>query len=237
MRQLSLLALFPLAACSDYNLNSQCTSREPAFDIEEVSELEESWGPSWWSADAVVVDALEPENPEASWRVVSVDVLVMVPTSHLDGTSIWPSEFEGAPLTVEVYDTSILTDSSAQMWSLTQELNTAELEWSPHSFPDMTEMLETEYQMAWWNFNIAGQTSSTPMTSDQFAVGLRWPEKMVPEVGYSSFNRPCDANWTINDGQSQWQHNSDTNSDPTCSWPMFRVETEVVWESEVECPY
>ena len=43
---------------------------------------------------------------------------------------------------------------------------------SPHSFPDMTEMLETEYQMAWWNFNIAGQTSSTPMTSDQSAVGL-----------------------------------------------------------------
>ena len=237
MRFLLVSTAVLVAGCSDYNFNSQCTSRAPAFDIEEVSALEDAWGSEWWTADAVVVDSITPENPEASWRVVSVDVLVMVPKSHMYGSSPWPSEFEGAPLTVEVYDTATLTDTSAQMWSLTQNLNTADLEWSPHTFPEMTSKLETEYLMAWWNFNIAGETSDAPMTADQFAVGLRWPEMGVPEVGYSNFDRPCDANWTINvDGPNKWQHNSATNNDDTCSWPMFRVETEVVWESEVECP-
>jgi hypothetical protein len=227
-----------LIACSDYNLNSKCTSRAPAFDIEEVSSLDTSWGSEWWSADAVVLDSVVPENPEANWRVVSVDVLVMVPTSHMDGTSMWPSNFEGAPLTVEVIDASDLNDSTAQSWSLTQNLNTAELEWQPHTFAEMTSALETEYQMAWWNFNIAAETSDAPMTADQYAVAIRWPQASVPEVGYSNFDRPCASNWQVNaDGSTDWQHNSETSEDDSsCSWPMFRVETEVVWESEVGCP-
>jgi len=227
-----------LLSCSDYNLNSKCTSRAPAFDIEEVSTLESAWGSEWWVADAIVLDSVPLENPEATWRVVSVDVLVMVPTSHMDGTSAWPSDFEGAPLTVEVFDAGDLNDSSAQSWSLTQTLNTAELTWTNHSFQTMTNALETEYKMAWWNFNIAGETSDAPMTSDQFAVGIRWPQASVPEVGYSNFDRPCSANWQVNaDGSKKWQHNSETAGDSNdCSWPMFRVETEVVWESEVGCP-
>jgi len=236
MKTLFSIPLF-VAGCSDYNLNSRCSSRAPAFDIEEVSTLESAWGSEWWVADAVVLDAVPLENPEATWRVVSVDVLVMVPTSHLDGTSIWPSEFEGAPLTIEVFDTTDLNDNQAQVFSLTQNLNSAELDWQPHSFSEMTSKLETEYMMAWWNFNIAGQTSDAPMTADQFAVGLRWPEMGVPEVGYSDFNQACNLNWQVNaDGSTQWQLNSETSEDAmTCSWPMMRVETEIVWESEVGC--
>jgi hypothetical protein len=230
--------LLLVTSCTDYNLNSKCTSRAPAFDIEEVSTLESAWGSEWWTADAVVLDSLPLENPEASWRVVSVDVLVMVPKSHMDGSSPSPSDFEGAPLTVEVFDTNDLNDAEAQKWSLTQNLNTADLTWTPHTFSTETNALETEYVQAWWNFNIAGETSDTPMTADQFAVGIRWPQYSVPEVGYSNFDRPCDANWQVNaGGTTTWQHNSDTSgNDSTCSWPMFRVETEVVWESEVGCP-
>jgi hypothetical protein len=235
-KNLSFLLIF--AGCTDYNLNSKCTSRAPAFDIEEVSELESAWGSEWWTADAIVLDSVPLDNPEAAWRVVSVDVLVMVPKSHLDGSSPWPSDFEGAPLTVEVFDTNDLNDSTAQTWSLTQNLRTAELTWTDHTFSAMTNALETEYVQAWWNFNIAGETSDSPMTAEQFAVGIRWPQLSVPEIGYSNFDRPCNANWQVNtDGPQKWQNNGETSEDDSsCSWPMFRVETEVVWESEVGCP-
>jgi hypothetical protein len=140
-------------------------------------------------------------------------------------------------LTVEVFDTHDLNEAEAQKWSLTQNLNTAELTWTDHTFSTATNAFETEYVQAWWNFNIAGETSDAPMTAEQFAVGIRWPQLSVPEIGYSNFDRPCGANWQVNTGESKWQHNSDTaDDDSTCSWPMFRVETEVVWESEVGCP-
>ena len=228
-------ALLGLASCSDYNVNSLCTSREPVFDIEEVSVVETAWGPAWWTSDAVSLDAIPPVNPDAYWRVVAVDVLVMVPTSHMDGTSPLPSNFEGAPLTVEVFDSGNPNDPGAQSWSLTQNLNTADLEWSDHTFDTWTNALESEYKMAWWSFNISEETLGSPMTGERFTVGLKWPEDNVPEVGYSNFNRPCSDNWTINTGETRYGNNGADGDNNDCSWPMFRVESEVVWESAGDC--
>ena len=231
-----LALIFPLAfaaGCSDYTIHRTCDSTEPSFDIEEVSTLEDAAGGDdlWWWADAVVLDYDTESLPEGgAWRVLSIDVLAMIPQSQFDN---YPTEQE---LAVEVYSQGE-PDTSEPWWDLTQTLEPSLLDWEQHTLTQPTELAtETDYHRAWWRFDFSELTYGQGAQNPEFVVGIRWPDESGPEVAYSAFNRPCDRNWTVFAGESQWEHNSDQPLGPSqsdgCSWPMFRVNTGVTWEAE-----
>ncbi len=238
MPRFSVSALLFLFACSDYEFHEMCESDDPSFDIEEVSSLEDAAGAQWWVADAIVLDHEMGNAPEGSqWRVVSVDVLMMVSRSQAEGTTASPSGWETSDLTVEVFDSTDPNSTDSAIYSTTQTVDADDLAWEDHVFgASATLAEESDYVRAWWNFDFSTQTSGQGMESDTYVVGISWPALYIPEVGYSAFNRPCDRNWQVNaDGSTQWQLNSVTSDGDECSWPMMRVHTQVFWESKDGC--
>jgi len=238
MHRLFAGVLLSLVGCSDYQFNELCESDDPSFDIEEVSSLEDAAGAQWWMADAIVLDHEMGNAPEGSqWRVVSVDVLVMTSRSQFEGINPTPSGWEDASLNVVVFDSNDPNATEPAVYSTTQTLNSDSLEWEDHTFEGSNTLAEeSDYVRAWWNFDFSTQTSGKGMEADQYIVGIRWPELYIPEVGYSSFNRPCDRNWQVNaDGTTEWLHNSVSSEADDCSWPMMRVHTQVFWESKNGC--
>ena len=241
MKFSTLILPFLTLACSEYEVRQICTEDEPAFDIEDVSTLDDAAGAQagWFSGDGVMLQVPDYEAlPEgAQWRVASVDVLWMVPAGQYEGTSGFPSSWDSASLRVNVIDGSDPNDPSATVWSVEQQVSPGSVEWESHSFEDASGLAaEQDYYRAWWSFSFAVQTTGEFMSGSEYFVGLVWPEYVQPEVGYSYFNRPCDRNWQINDGDEFWTQNSITSGDEdTCSWPMLRVNTEVSWESDEGC--
>ena len=55
---------------------------------------------------------------------------------------------------------------------------------------------------------------------------VMWEPPGMVKVGYSNFNQDCELNWS-NYG-SGWVLNSENPVFFGCSWPMMRVEVEVV---------
>ncbi len=223
-----------LVACQDYNLSQICDTTDPAFDIEEVSLLEDAVGPGMVEADGVVLDYDLDALPDGGvWRVMSVDILVMVPQVALD---LYPDDREMA---VELVISDDPTDEEALHWELTQTVNLDVLELEEHIFTaPSAESSVTDYYRAWWNFDFSVETSGQGTDLPQFFVDLRWTGEESPQVGYSNYNRPCNRNWTIYEAVNGWELNSDRpgggGADENCSWPMFRVNTGVTWEAD-EC--
>ena len=241
MKRLPLIIPFSFIACSDYEISQLCTDDEPAFDIEKVSTLEDAEAAvsGWFSADGVHLQIPDygsiPEG--ALWRIVSVDVLWMVPANEYDGTSGFPSSWDSAELAVEVVDSANPNDMEAKRWVVEQQVTPGSMDWETVELEGGTgQASESDYYSAWWNFSFAVETSTDFLTGSDYFVGLVWPDYGEPEVGYSYFNRPCEKNWQINDGDDAWTQNSTTSSEPnSCSWPMLRVNTEVSWESLDGC--
>ncbi len=223
-----------LAGCQDYNLTQICDATDPSFDIEEVSTLEDAVGPDLIEADGVVLDYdVEALPTDGVWRIMSVDILLMIPQDRFDN---YPDDRE---MTVEVFISDDPTDGDAPTWSLTQAANLDALEFEEHIFTvPGAEASETDYYRAWWEFDFSTETVDEGTTEPQFFVDLQWPQVRSPQVGYSNYNNACNRNWTIYDESSGWEHNSERpgggGDDDTCSWPMFRVNTGVTWEAE-EC--
>ena len=241
MKNTLILLPFLSLACSEYELSQMCTDDEPAFDIEDVSTLEDASGSQfgWFVADGVMLDVPDYGSltDGSQWRVVSVDVLLAVPASQYEGTANQPTAWDSAELQVDIIDGSDPNDTTAKKWSNQQQVSPGILDWETHRFDDMSGLAsELDYYTAWWRFGFAADTSGEFIEGDQYFVGLVWPDYDHPEVGYSYFNRPCAANWQVNDGDDYWTQNSTTSSDAdSCSWPMLRVNTEVSWESEDGC--
>jgi hypothetical protein len=230
---MTLLAL--LAACQDYNLTQICDAEDPSFDIEEVSSLEDAVGAGMVVADGVVLDYdLDALPTDGVWRVMNVDILLMVPQKRFD---VFP---DGKEMTVDVVMADDPTDPDALRWSLTQGANLDDLVWEEHVFTEPSaETSETDYFRAWWTFDFAAETSGQGTTEAQFFVDLQWTDATdSPQVGYSNYNNACDRNWTIYTDAEGWVNNAERpnggGADATCSWPMFRVNTGVTWEAE-EC--
>ncbi len=221
--------------CQDYNLTQICDATDPSFDIEEVSTLEDAVGAGMVEADGVVLDYdLGALPTDGVWRVMSVDILLMVPQARFDN---FP---DGKEMTVEVVIANDPTDTEALAWSLTQGAVLGDLDWEEHVFTETpAESSETEYFRAWWTFDFSALTSGQGTTEPQFFVDVIWTDDSTsPAVGYSNYNNACDRNWTIYDDATGWELNSERpgggGADDTCSWPMFRVNTGVTWEAE-EC--
>ena len=214
--------------CSDYEMTKICSSTDPAFDIEEVSSLEDASGPGVAFADGIVLEFPSENLPDgAQWRITGVDILVMIPTDLFDYA------VDGVPMTIEVFDRNELSDPTPT-WSVSQALTIGDLEWEDHTFDgNSANALFTDYKKAWWNFDFNDETLQQYMENNQYIVAVRWDDIWEPTVGYSNYNRPCDKNWTVYTslGSEDWVLNDDSDRQE-CSWPMFKVNTQITWESQ-----
>jgi hypothetical protein len=242
---LPCVALLSLAlpGCADDPLYAFCTDNGDGFDIDEVSALEGNLG---WkgTADAVVLryddDRLAKDDAN-SWRVVGVDVLVMIARADFDRYD------DSAKLEVLVFDGDDLNDTTP--YRLRQRLVASDLDWTTYSFDTPPEgahvvdefglpapNFETEYVKAWWHFDFTGVIPEEGMTNTTYAVGLFWPDDAAPLVGYSLYDRSCADNWTNydeadpafpDDGVTGWASNEDRATTGGCNWPMLKVNTEL----------
>ncbi len=220
-----------LAGCgNDGGLRTLCVETDTAFDIEEASVLQDAPGHAGIH-DAVILEQDTSSLPDdAVWRVRSVDVLAMLPRSTFD------EDHEGLEIKVEIWDHD--DPESGSPWSLVQEFERDDLEWTDVDLENPTEAIELSWRRAWWSFDFGDIVPESGMNSDRYIVGVEWPdaniflgEEVLP-LGYSNYNRSCARNWTWR-ANTGWNLNSDTSGDvDECSWPMLRVHREVIAETD-----
>jgi hypothetical protein len=230
---LTFLGMCLSSGCAQDSLGRWCTFDDSSFDIEEVSVLEDAMG-EVNVHDAIVIDYDTSSLAEtATWRVGSVDALIMVPQSQFDA---YP---DSITLAVEVFDAA--DPQSANPWVVEQVLNKNDLNWDDVTLTSPDLQTELSQKQAWWSFDFTDVIPETGMTSTTYVVGLYWKAGNLPSVGYSNFNRPCDRNWTDYSDGLGWILNSERftglgNPLPnSCNWPMLRVNVEVR-EERSNCP-
>ena len=217
--------LLSLMGCGEDTLWQVCVSTEGTFDIEEVSVLEDAMGlPS--GHDAVIVDYDTSELPEgASWRVASVDVLMMIPAASFESYS------NEVKLAIEVFDAA--SPVGQQAYVVEQTLDKTSLTWEDVTLTNPQETWDLQQKRAWWTFDFSDAIAETGMSSTTFVAGVYWKYGGAPTVGYSNYNRPCDRNWTDYGDGTGWVLNSERDGgvglfDPnSCNFPMLRVNVEV----------
>ena len=198
-----LLIPFMLLACSEYNVKQLCVDKSNGFDIEEVSVLQDAAGYAF-TRDAVIMDFDGGSfAADEGWRVISVEVMAMIPTWYLD-------PYEATP------------------WVVTQRITKSDWEWRAITLPGDAavagQTLDFEQTRAWVRFDFSEEIPESGMTSNQYLVSVAWNSYGTPAVGYSNFNLACDKNWT--DSGSGFILNSTTAGAQECSWPMLRLEIE-----------
>ncbi|MBI5507435.1 MAG: hypothetical protein HY903_01660 [Deltaproteobacteria bacterium] len=206
-------------ACGSDSLHDACKYTESAFDIEEVSVLEDATGwPGYHDAVALTYDTSRlPAN--GTWRVSQVDVLVMI------GASVFSTFPPGLQLGVEVFDGT--TPSPAYATTVWQTLDKAALSFTPVTLTNPSEALENEQMRAWWTFDFAAVAPAAGMQSASYIAGVVWPGSgAMIKTGYSNFNRACNKNWTDYADGRGFVMNGLTGGE-VCSWPMLRVKVEV----------
>jgi hypothetical protein len=230
---LTLSGMVLIGGCAQDSLGRWCTFDESSFDIEEVSVLEDAMG-EVNVHDAIVLDYdVSSLSENATWRVGSVDVMIMVPQSQF---AQYP---ESITLAVEVFDTA--NPKMVTPWVVEQVLNKDDLNWEDVTLTSPDLQTELTQKQAWWSFDFTDVIPETGMTSTTYMVGLYWRAGNLPSVGYSNFNRPCERNWTDYSDGLGWILNSErftglgTSQPNSCNWPMLRVNVEVR-EERSDCP-
>ena len=217
-----------------------CTEVVTAFDIEEVSTLQDAASPRLvsmmtgsmytpWYRDALILDYVVPESGDAeTWRISAMYILIMVPASRFDAFA------DGELISVEVYDGP--DPRTAAGWTVTQAVNRAELTWADYTLPWDAAISgyfgELGQKGAWLRLEFAGVIPDTGMTSSSFVAGIQWEELSPVAVGYSNFNRACDRTWTEWSPGSGWHLNGDDTTSDHCSCPMMRVEIERTYSED-----
>ena len=201
----------------------ECTEELNAFDIEDVSTLQDAMSETMGNCqkDAVMIDfGQEGINSDVTWRVSAVDILIMIPEEKV-------SMFQdGQLMRVEVFDSN--DPREVEPYIQEMEVNRVDLQWTLYTLPeDAAHASQTgEYNQygAWLRFDFLDIIPETGMNSRRFVVSVDWPDPGEVAVGYSNFNRSCAANWT--DYGEGWVLNSERAGDYQCSWPMLRVQEE-----------
>lgn len=206
-------------------MTSTMVSNQSAFDINNVSVLEAT-DQLYGGTDAVILDHDLTQVPaNATWRVSSVDVLVMVRDFDFPGYPQSVGENQVA-LTVQVWDANTPVNPSKPAYQLRQVLSVSALTWNTVTLSTGT------FRSAWWRFDFAAATNpiipETGMTAAQYLVGVKWESSSEPQVGYSNFNRPCDRNWTNATGSSWVLNSTQGTGGNMCNWPMMRVNSELL---------
>jgi len=207
----------------------ECTEEINAFDIEDISVLQDAMSESigTWNKDAVVLD-LGGVNSDVTWRVSAVDILIMIPEQQVpmfqDGKTMQVAIFDGPdPRAIVPYIQEL-------------EIHRVDLQWTLYTLPNNAshagETGDFRQYGAWMRFDFLDIIPDTGMNSLQFVVGIDWPDPGDIAIGYSNFNRSCASNWT--DYGEGWVRNSEQSNQLTCSWPMMRIELEKKYPGSCE---
>lgn len=200
----------------------ECTEEVNAFDIEDVSTLQDALSESMgnWRRDGVLIDYGQGLDSNVTWRISSVDILIMIPE---DKVSMFQ---DGNTMQVEIYDSA--DPRSVEPYVQIMEVHRVDLQWTLYTLPDDAAhaSVEGEYEQygAWLSFDFLDVIPSTGMLSQRFVVAVDWPDPGEIAVGYSNFNRSCASNWS--DYGEGWVLNSDDPMNLNCSWPMMRIQVE-----------
>ena len=202
-----------------------------AFDIEDVSTLQDAvnYPMGSWSHDAVILNWDDSQlSPDQTWRISAVEALVMIPTA------LFNSFPDDQVLNIEVFDGN--NPTTATRWSASRPLIKSELSWSDYTLPfdAYHASIYNEFQQkgAWLRFDMTDQIPESGMSSSTFVTGIWWTDPGLVRVGYSNFNRDCSKNWT--DYGSGWILNTELSGQYTCSWPMLKVEIEIITPGDCE---
>ena len=200
-----------------------CLEDSTAFDIEEVSGLQDAFGLP------VVRDGLSMAVGSAhfsdgrSWRPSTVEVLVMYPA--------WYFEYydDSNSLTVNFHPSS--TPAGSTPFSRTIQIRKSELDWTPITLPFDADWSgdDREQMGAWLTFELASVVGENWLEGSDYFVSLGWDDMGFPNVGYSNFELSCTSNWTDYGVGSYVQ-----NSGEDCSWPMLKIEIETLQPGDCE---
>ena len=212
-------------SCAQDTLELACKEESSALDI-AVSELEDAMTAAQ-THDAIILEYnSENLDDNDSWRVNSVDIMVMLPATQFSDYNKTPT------MAVEVFDAD--NPLQTKPYVLTQKLVKEDLEWHQVTLSNTQESPETHQWYAWWNFDLSKMIPESGMTSSTFLVSVFWPEPDSPALGYSKYTRACDKNWTQQTEFTGWIHNSERSNflgqplpNNSCNWPMLRVNVEV----------
>lgn len=209
----------------DNSSDEECTESYVAFNIEEVSTLQDavSLSVAGWNQDAVVLsfdDSILSANQ--TWRVSAVEILVLISDAY------YPHFTDGQEINIQVFDAP--TPQVTSFWTMTKGIVRSEHNWMSYTLPQDAYHAslygEFQQQGTWVRFNTTEVIPSSGMGSSEFLVGVMWEEPGMVKVGYSNFNQDCERNWS-NYG-SGWGLNSENPEFFGCSWPMMRVEIEII---------
>ena len=200
----------------------ECTEEVNAFDIEDVSTLQDALSASigTWQRDGVIIDYGQGLDSDVSWRISTVEILIMIPEDKV------PMFEDGNTMQVEIYDSD--DPRSVEAYVQTMEVHRVDLQWTLYTLPDDAAhaSVDEEYSQygAWLSFDFKNTIPVTGMNSQRFIVAVDWPEPREIAVGYSNFNRSCASNWS--DYGEGWVLNSEDPMNLNCSWPMMRIQVE-----------
>ncbi len=200
-----------------------CVEGSTAFDIEEVSTLQDAFGlPRVRDGLTLAVDAGNIDGGR-TWRPVAVKILVMYPEWYFDFYD------DSNALTVNFYPSANPTGSSAI--SRTVQIRRDDLSWEALRLPPDADWSgdDRDQMAAWLEFDLRDVVPSSGYTSTDYFVSLGWDSMGFPNVGYSNFELNCPQNWTDYGNGSYVQ-----NSGQDCSWPMLKIEIETLSPGDCE---
>jgi hypothetical protein len=221
MRALVPVLVLVAGCSSDHEITLLCSHDATGFDIEDVSVLQDGQGYGGMH-DAVILEFDDSTLPEgATWRVRSVDIMPIIPRAAFNDF------VDGETVSVEVFDGD--DPDSAPVFTVSQPFDKNALEWTDTTLEDPYTAVPAE-KFAWWTFDFTEEIPTSGLESGTYMVGVVWEGSSGhPPLGYSNFNRPCDKNWTDYADGAGWVLNGATSGDE-CSWPMLRVQPEVLQE-------
>ena len=211
--------------------DEECTETYITFDIEEVSTLQDavSYSVANWSQDAVTL-TFDDSNlaSNQTWRVSAVEVLVLIADAY------YPHFVDGQEINVQIFDSH--NPNSGTVWTMTESIVRSDYTWSNYTLPNDAWYAgiygEFQQKGTWVRFDTRTVIPSSGMASSDFLVGVMWEPPGMVKLGYSNFNQDCERNWS-NYG-SGWGLNSENPEFFGCSWPMMRVEVEVITTGDCE---
>ena len=200
-----------------------CVESSTAFDIEEVSTLQDAFGlPQVRDGLTLTVDGSNIQQGR-TWRPISVQILVMYPTWYFDFYD------DSNALTVDFYPSS--SPGGSLPLSKTVQIRKSALNWEPMLLPANADWSgdDREQMAAWLEFDLSDLGAEDGYTSTDYFVSLGWDSIGFPNVGYSNFELSCTQNWTDYGNGSYVQ-----NSGQDCSWPMLKIEIETLAPGDCE---
>ena len=200
-----------------------CVDSSTAFDIEEVSTLQDAFGLPRVRDGLSLQLAAGALDGDATWRPVSVQVLVMYPDW------LFNSYDDSNTLTVHFYPTRSPTQGRPLSKSI--RIRKADLSWEPLRLPADADWSgdDRDQTAAWLEFDLSDLAPEAGYTTLDYFVSLEWDNIGYPNVGYSNFELNCAQNWT-DYGNGQYVQNSGQD----CSWPMFKLEIETLHPGDCE---